>query len=166
MLYLTCRKETSATPSEVLAVEQGPTEHPGMLGPLTPFVATEVEQVVLEKSDLDVCLSSVLVHLRETKLEFPPNAMTIDLICSLLNFDYVETALRVRSVSDGQLLVDVIDYLINNEDFQRRHSTTIARSAARLALEVHTRVPVLPRSLFCSDDLSQHFILEKYISKS
>ena len=34
--------------------------------------------------------------------------------------------------------------------------------AARLALEVHARVPVLPRSMFCSGDLPQHSILTEY----
>ncbi|KAM6490740.1 hypothetical protein JOM56_014083 [Amanita muscaria] len=157
VLHLTCRKETSkhkaAHPTHevipVVPVEQGLAEHPGTL-----FVATELEHVVLDKSDLDACLSSVLVYLRET-LELPPCAMIIDLMCSLLNFDYVEAAMRVRSISDGQLLVDFIDYLINNEEFLNQHSTAIACRAARFAMEVHARVPVLPHSLFCPGDLSR-----------
>ncbi|KAM6490731.1 hypothetical protein JOM56_014074 [Amanita muscaria] len=163
LLYLTCRQEASkykaAHPAQV--VEQALTEQAGTFGPLTSFVAIEVEEILFEKSDLDDSLSKVLDHLRQTKLELPLSAMIIDL-CSLLSFDYVETAMKVRSISDGQVLVNVIDYLINNGDFFSRHATAIAHRAARLALEVHARVPVLPRSAFCSGDLPQHSILNQY----
>ncbi|KAM6494653.1 hypothetical protein JOM56_009276 [Amanita muscaria] len=86
--------------------------------------------------------------------------MTIGLMCSLLIFDYVEIAMKIRSISDAQVLMDVIDYLINNEDFLRRHSTAIARRLALLALEIYARVPVFPRSLFRPGDLSQRLIYD------
>ncbi|KIL60352.1 hypothetical protein M378DRAFT_922927 [Amanita muscaria Koide BX008] len=99
-------------------VEQGLTEHAGAFGSLTPFISTAAEQTMLERSDLDVCLSLVLVHLQETKLEFPPCAMIIGLMYSLLSFDPVEIALRVRSISDAQVMMDVIDYFIDAVDQQ------------------------------------------------
>ncbi|KAM6490689.1 hypothetical protein JOM56_014032 [Amanita muscaria] len=70
LLHLTFHQEISNYKAVHLAqaVEQGVTEHAGMFGPLMSFVATEVEQVVLEHSDLDVCFSSVLAHFRETKV--------------------------------------------------------------------------------------------------
>jgi hypothetical protein len=52
----------------VQAVEQPITGHAGKPAPLTPFVATAVEQIGLETSDLDVYLSSVLVHLKMMKV--------------------------------------------------------------------------------------------------
>ncbi|KAM6503680.1 hypothetical protein JOM56_000623 [Amanita muscaria] len=69
LLYLKCHQETSKHDAAHSAqvVEQGQSEHAGPFGPLTQFFANEVEQIVVKKSDLDVCLSSVLVHLRETK---------------------------------------------------------------------------------------------------
>ncbi|KIL62422.1 hypothetical protein M378DRAFT_12879 [Amanita muscaria Koide BX008] len=73
LLHLACDQETSNYKAvhPVQAVEQGLAEYAEMFGLLTPFVATEVEQVVLENSDLDVCFSSVLAHFRETKSPYP-----------------------------------------------------------------------------------------------
>jgi hypothetical protein len=70
LLYLACLQQVSkhkpAHPAQV--TEQGLTEYTGTFGPLTPLVAPEVEQTVLEKSGLDDNLSSLLVLLRETKV--------------------------------------------------------------------------------------------------
>jgi hypothetical protein len=52
--------------------------------------------------------------------------------------------------------------LINNGDFLSQHGTVIMHRAARLALEVHARVPVLPRSMVCSGLLPWHSIMDNY----
>ncbi|KAM6496162.1 hypothetical protein JOM56_008868 [Amanita muscaria] len=77
---------------------------------------TEPEQNVVEQ-DLDGCLSSLLSHLRQMKLELSVNLTLINLMHALMYFDHAETALRIRSASDAQNLIDLIDFLNNNEYF-------------------------------------------------
>ncbi|KIL60401.1 hypothetical protein M378DRAFT_920186 [Amanita muscaria Koide BX008] len=68
----------------------------------------------------------------------------IDHMSSLLAFDYAETAARVRSVSDAQKLIDLIDLLNNNESFLSQCGPDAARKAVHLASNIYARVPILP----------------------
>ncbi|KAM6497677.1 hypothetical protein JOM56_005625 [Amanita muscaria] len=114
---------------------------------LTPSIQTEIEANMHDK-DLNACLSSLLPRLRMRKLCISLDTDTIQLTCSLLRFDHAETAMRLRSVSDAQNLVDLIDELINNKHSSSCSGYGIEISAVYLALEICARVPVLPRSLF------------------
>ncbi|KIL60406.1 hypothetical protein M378DRAFT_168138 [Amanita muscaria Koide BX008] len=67
---------------------------------------------------------------------------------SLLAFDYAETAARVRSVSDAQQLINLIDLVINTESFLSQCGPDAARKAAHLASNIFARVPILPPSAF------------------
>ncbi|KAM6493342.1 hypothetical protein JOM56_011476 [Amanita muscaria] len=66
---------------------------------------------------------------------------------SLLAFDHTETVARVRSVTDAQKLIDIIDLLNNNETFLSQCGRDAARKAALLASEIYARVPLLPWSV-------------------
>ncbi|KAM6499598.1 hypothetical protein JOM56_005106 [Amanita muscaria] len=85
---------------------------------------------------------------------------------SLLAFDAAETAARVRSVTDAQKLIDIIDSLTNNESLlshcsQRGHA---ARKACLLVSEIFARVPVLPQSLFWNGPTPQCVWFREYSS--
>ncbi|KAM6497629.1 hypothetical protein JOM56_005577 [Amanita muscaria] len=122
---------------------------------IMPLILTETDTNALEK-DLNTCLSSLLPRLRRRKLGISLGADTIQLVCSLLRFDRAEIAMRLRSILDAQNLVDVIDELINNEYFCSDYSADISCNAVRLALEIYSRVPVLPRSLFSEGTVGPH----------
>ncbi|KIL60165.1 hypothetical protein M378DRAFT_953394 [Amanita muscaria Koide BX008] len=147
LLHLAIRLGASdPDPNSALTAEfrSGGTEE--MLN-LTPSIQTEIEANMHNK-DLNACLSSLLPRLRMRKLCISLDTDTIQLTCSLLRFDHAETAMRLRSVSDAQNLVDLIDELINNKHSSSCSGYGIETSAVYLALEICARVPVLPRSLF------------------
>ncbi|KAM6496312.1 hypothetical protein JOM56_009018 [Amanita muscaria] len=103
------------------------------------------------ENDLVGCIHSLLTQLRKTKLE-PLASTTINLVCSLRSLDYAEIVKRVHSVADAQILMDFIDSLTNDEYFLSQCGPDTACNVASLALEIHARVPVLPRSLFSNRD--------------
>ncbi|KIL58350.1 hypothetical protein M378DRAFT_319441 [Amanita muscaria Koide BX008] len=78
----------------------------------------------------------------------------IDGVSSLLAFDCSETARRVRSVSDAQKLIDIVDLTINNRSFLRECGPEAVCKAAHLASEIFARVPLLPESLFLNRPIS------------
>ncbi|KAM6496427.1 hypothetical protein JOM56_009133 [Amanita muscaria] len=96
----------------------------------TLLTLTVTERNIFQ-TDLDYSLSSLLTWLRNSKsVESSLTTPTIDLVRSVLCFDYAEIAAKVLSVADAQELVDIID------------------RATRLALKLFAKAPVLPRSLF------------------
>ncbi|KIL66772.1 hypothetical protein M378DRAFT_160265 [Amanita muscaria Koide BX008] len=115
-------------------------------------ISTEARQHVHE-DDLVGCIHSLLTQLRKAKLEPSVNTTTIELMRSLLRFDYAEIAKRVCSVADAQTLIDFIDSLTNDSYFLSHCVPDTARQAACLALEIDARVPVVPRSLFSNSDI-------------
>ncbi|KAM6499297.1 hypothetical protein JOM56_004805 [Amanita muscaria] len=60
-------------------------------------------------TDLDSCLSALLSCLQKMNSIMVVDGAIIDHMSSLLAFDYAETAARVRSISDAQKLIDLID---------------------------------------------------------
>ncbi|KIL53959.1 hypothetical protein M378DRAFT_174469 [Amanita muscaria Koide BX008] len=77
-----------------------------------PALVTEAQQSICEK-DLDSCLSALL-----SDSAMVVNRAMIDQMFSLLAFDYAETVARVRTVSDAQKLIDLIDLVCCSVDFQ------------------------------------------------
>ncbi|KIL70495.1 hypothetical protein M378DRAFT_156650 [Amanita muscaria Koide BX008] len=110
------------------------------------------EQNVCE-DDLVGSVYSLLSQLRKAKLEPLANATTINLVCSLLCFDYAEIAKRVNSIADAQVLMDFIDSLTNDDYFLCQYGPDTACELVRLTLELYARVPVLPRSVFPDSDI-------------
>ncbi|KAM6489913.1 hypothetical protein JOM56_014492 [Amanita muscaria] len=115
--------------------------------------STEISTEARQPDDLVGCIYSLLTQLRKAKLEPSVNTTTIELMRSLLCFDYAEIAKRVFSVADAQILMDFIDSLTNDSYFLTQCVPDTARQAVCLALETYARVPVLPRSLFSNSDV-------------
>ncbi|KIL63746.1 hypothetical protein M378DRAFT_656801 [Amanita muscaria Koide BX008] len=71
---------------------------------------TEATQNIPEK-DLESCLSELLScpSLRKTNSLLAVNTAMVNRMTSLLAFNYIEIATRVRSASDAQRLIDLID---------------------------------------------------------
>ncbi|KIL54020.1 hypothetical protein M378DRAFT_19286 [Amanita muscaria Koide BX008] len=107
-----------------------------------PALVTEAQQSIREK-DLDSCLSALLLD----SVMVVDRAM-IDRMFSLLAFDYAETVARVRTLSDAQKLIDLIDLLTNHESFLSQCGRDAARKAAHLASKLFAKTPLLPQSLF------------------
>ncbi|KIL67189.1 hypothetical protein M378DRAFT_296448 [Amanita muscaria Koide BX008] len=112
-----------------------------------PALVTEIQKDIPEKG-LDCCLAVLLSCLQKTDSVMVVNREIIDRMSSLLAFDYAETVARVRTVSDAQKLIDLIDLLTNNECFLSQCGRDAACKAVRLASEIFSRVPHLPPSLF------------------
>ncbi|KAM6491224.1 hypothetical protein JOM56_013463 [Amanita muscaria] len=66
---------------------------------------------------------------------------------ALVCFDPAETAMKIRSITDAENLVELIFCLNKNQCFKSWFGVA-ADNATRLALALYGRVPVLPRSLF------------------
>ncbi|KIL58616.1 hypothetical protein M378DRAFT_310697 [Amanita muscaria Koide BX008] len=107
-------------------------------------------------TDLDSCLSALLSCLQKTNSIMVVDGAIIDRVSSLLAFDYAETAARVRSVSDAQKLIDLIDLLNNNESFLSQCSPDAICKTAHLASKLYARVPILPLSPFLNRP-ARHF---------
>ncbi|KIL67193.1 hypothetical protein M378DRAFT_159579 [Amanita muscaria Koide BX008] len=109
---------------------------------------TEAQQTIPE-NDLDSCLSALLACLRKMDSEMVVNSgEIIDRMLSLLVFDYTGIVARVRTVSDAQKLIDLIDLLTNNEYILSQCNPDAVRKAVGLASEIFARVPLLPQALF------------------
>ncbi|KAM6494515.1 hypothetical protein JOM56_010876 [Amanita muscaria] len=139
-----CRPVTSSFQTERLCLNDSDV--------IRTEISTEERQHVHE-DDLVGCIYSLLTQLRKAKLEPSVNTTIIELMRSLLRFDYAEIAKRVFSVADAQILMDFIDSLTNDSYFLTQCVPDTARQATGLALEIHARVPVLPRSLFSNSDV-------------
>ncbi|KIL66784.1 hypothetical protein M378DRAFT_160284 [Amanita muscaria Koide BX008] len=139
-----CRPVTSSFQTERLCLNDSDV--------IRTEISTEERQQVHE-DDLVGCIYSLLTQLRKAKLEPSVNTTIIELMRSLLRFDYAEIAKRVCSVADAQILMDFIDSLTNDSYFLTQCVPDTARQATCLALEIHARVPVLPRSLFLNSDV-------------
>ncbi|KIL57503.1 hypothetical protein M378DRAFT_171695 [Amanita muscaria Koide BX008] len=114
----------------------------------SPALVTEALQNI-PKNDLDRCLSGLLSCLRKTNSAvLTVDTVIIEHMSSLLAFDHAETAARVRSITDAQKLIDILDLLTNNESFLSQCGRDAARKAGLLASEIFARVPVLPKSIF------------------
>ncbi|KIL55450.1 hypothetical protein M378DRAFT_17932 [Amanita muscaria Koide BX008] len=98
------------------------------------------------ENNLDSCLSLLLSLLQRTDPVMVVDMAIIDCMSSLLTFDRSETARRVRSVSDAQKLIDLVELLVNDRSFLNQCGPDAARKAAHLASEFFARVPLLPRS--------------------
>ncbi|KAM6493243.1 hypothetical protein JOM56_011377 [Amanita muscaria] len=95
--------------SHPVAAAQAP--YPNMNETVTgrnPTLVTEAGQNIPE-NDLDGCLSALLSCLRRTNSVLAVDTVIIERMYSLLAFDHTETLTRVRSVTDAQKLVDLID---------------------------------------------------------
>ncbi|KIL57941.1 hypothetical protein M378DRAFT_15901 [Amanita muscaria Koide BX008] len=112
-----------------------------------PAPITEAMQDIHE-TNLNGCLSALLSGLPKTNPIMVVDGAIIDRMSSLLAFDYAETAARVRSVSDAQKLIDLIDLLMNNECFLSQCGPDAAHKAVHLASKIYARVPILPLSPF------------------
>ncbi|KIL60394.1 hypothetical protein M378DRAFT_168125 [Amanita muscaria Koide BX008] len=103
----------------------------------------------IPEADLNSCLSALLSCLQKTNSIMVVDGAIIHHMFSLLAFDHAETAAtKVRSISDAQKLIDLIDLLMNNEAFLSHCGPEAARKAARLASNIFARVPILPLSAF------------------
>src|ERR1700759_3564988 len=82
---------------------------------------------------------------------------------TILDFDYAETASKICCVSDANNLVGFICHvsysidqrhmlihsqLISNKRFFQWWNSRVANNASHLALEIYSRIPVVPQSLF------------------
>ncbi|KAM6499305.1 hypothetical protein JOM56_004813 [Amanita muscaria] len=114
---------------------------------VTGWISVQVAQNVPE-TDLDSCLSALLFCLKKTNSTMVVDGAIVDHMSSLLAFDHAETAARVRSVSDAQKLINLIDLVINTESFLSQCGPDAARKAAHLASNIFARVPILPPSAF------------------
>ncbi|KAM6502752.1 hypothetical protein JOM56_002729 [Amanita muscaria] len=94
-------------------------------------------------NDLDSSLSSLLTHLQETKPGLLPSTTIINHTYSILGFDCAETAVKVRSMSDAQRLVDFLVY----KSILGQYNSDGMSKAARLVLNIFLWVPILPRLL-------------------
>ncbi|KIL57339.1 hypothetical protein M378DRAFT_395865 [Amanita muscaria Koide BX008] len=72
---------------------------------LRPLTAIEERQGI-PQLDLDACLSLLLANLRDVEVSL--NVRTIGLIRALVCFDPTETAMKVRSITDAENLVELI----------------------------------------------------------
>ncbi|KIL70928.1 hypothetical protein M378DRAFT_155877 [Amanita muscaria Koide BX008] len=121
----------------------------------SPTLVTEIGQNILE-NDLDRCLYVLLSRLQKTNSVLAIDTVITECMSSLLVFDSSETVARVRSVTDAQKLIDIIDLLTNNQTFLSQCGRDAARKAALLASEIYARVPLLPRSLFENGSTQQY----------
>ncbi|KIL58857.1 hypothetical protein M378DRAFT_292189 [Amanita muscaria Koide BX008] len=103
-------------------------------------------KIKAKKNNLDSCLSLLLSRLQKTNPVMVVDWAIIDCISSLLAFDHSETARRVRSVSDAQNLIDLVELLVNDRSFLDKCGPDAARKAAYLASDIFARIPLLPRS--------------------
>ncbi|KAM6491054.1 hypothetical protein JOM56_013293 [Amanita muscaria] len=92
LLHLACFRGTAQS------------QEPKYVG-IRPLTAMEEKQDI-PQLDLDTCLSLLLAELRSVKLSL--NAYTIGLVRALIRFDPTETAMKVRSMTDAQNLVELI----------------------------------------------------------
>ncbi|KIL56379.1 hypothetical protein M378DRAFT_523810 [Amanita muscaria Koide BX008] len=92
--------------SHPIAAAQAPQSNENVIERSAALV-TETQQNIPHKG-LDSCLSVLLSSLQKTDLLLV-DAAIINRMSSLLAFDYAEIAARVRSVSDAQKLIDLID---------------------------------------------------------
>ncbi|KIL60625.1 hypothetical protein M378DRAFT_912024 [Amanita muscaria Koide BX008] len=99
-------------------------------------------------NDLDSSLSLLLTHLQETKLELSPTTTIINHTYSVLHFDCAEITLKVRSMSDAQVLVDLLVHLIDEKYILSQYKPDAMSKASQLVLNIFSRIPILPRSLF------------------
>ncbi|KIL58832.1 hypothetical protein M378DRAFT_170104 [Amanita muscaria Koide BX008] len=110
-------------------------------------LATKVRNIKAKKKS-DSCFSLLISLLQKSNPVMTVDTAIIDCMSCLLAFDGSDTARRVRSVSDAQKLIDVVDLLINNRSFLRQCGPDVACQAAHLVSEIFARVPLLPESLF------------------
>ncbi|KIL54588.1 hypothetical protein M378DRAFT_174158 [Amanita muscaria Koide BX008] len=113
---------------------------------LRPLTAIE-ERKSIPQLDLDACLSLLLANLRGVESQVSLNVHTIGLMHALVRFDPTETAMKIRSMTDAENLVELIFCLNKNQCFNSC-SGAAAHNATRLAVAIYGRVPVLPRSFF------------------
>ncbi|KIL58001.1 hypothetical protein M378DRAFT_346524 [Amanita muscaria Koide BX008] len=66
---------------------------------------------------------------------------------SLLRFDGVEIAKKVFSVLDAQNLVNLLDYIIHDQNFVKNGGMNLTCKVFPLVRDIYTRIPVLPQSL-------------------
>ncbi|KAM6499232.1 hypothetical protein JOM56_004740 [Amanita muscaria] len=106
-------------------------------------LVAKVQQTIPE-NDLDSCLSALLSCLQKMDSVMVVNSgEIIGRLLSLLAFDYAEIVARVRTVSDAQKLIDLIDLYILSQC-----GPNAVCKAVGLASEIFARVPLLPQSLF------------------
>ncbi|KAM6503620.1 hypothetical protein JOM56_000563 [Amanita muscaria] len=120
-------------------------QEPKYIG-IRPLTATEEKQRI-PQLDLDACLSLLLPNLKGLESQLSLNVDTIGLVRALVHFDPTETAMKVRSITDAQNLIELI-FCLNKKQCFKSWSGAAAHNATRLALAIYGRVPLLPRSLF------------------
>ncbi|KAM6501591.1 hypothetical protein JOM56_001568 [Amanita muscaria] len=126
-------------------------QEPKYIG-ICPLTATEEKQRI-SQLDLDACLSLLLTNLRGAKCQLLLDVDTIGLVRALVHFDPIETAMKVRSITDAQNLIELISCLNKNQCLKSWFGA-VAHNATRLVLAIYGRVPLVPRSLFLnSSDL-------------
>ncbi|KAM6503522.1 hypothetical protein JOM56_000465 [Amanita muscaria] len=117
---------------------------------IRPLTAMEAKQRI-PQFDLDVCLSLLLASLRGVQVND-----IIGLMRALVLFDPIETAMKIRLITDAQNIIDLIFCLNKNKCFESWFGAA-AHHATRLAVAIYGRVPLLPRPLFLnSADLDRH----------
>ncbi|KIL63122.1 hypothetical protein M378DRAFT_728741 [Amanita muscaria Koide BX008] len=113
---------------------------------IRPLTATEEKQRI-PQLDLDACLALLLASLKGLESQLSLNVDTIGLVRALVHFDPTETAMKVRSITDAQDLIELI-FCLNKKQCFKSWFGAAAHNATRLALAIYGRVPLLPRSLF------------------
>ncbi|KIL56081.1 hypothetical protein M378DRAFT_173013 [Amanita muscaria Koide BX008] len=134
--------------SHPITVAQAPESN---MKEISRALVTEAQQTI-PKNDLDSCLSALLSCLQKMDSVMVVNSREIiDRMLSLLVFDHAEIVARVRTVSDAQKLIDLIDLLTNDECILSQCDPDVVCKAAGLASEIFARVPLLPQSLFLNN---------------
>ncbi|KAM6496468.1 hypothetical protein JOM56_009174 [Amanita muscaria] len=111
----------------------------------------------MNDNDLDSILMSLFARLPETLEIWSPNKGVINLMSAVLRFDCAETVMRVRSLSDAQKLVDLLDYVIHANNAL---DPDARRKASLLAFQIFARVPIIPLSyLLDGNDKPYHYTL-------
>src|ERR1700759_2696578 len=93
------------------------------------------------------------------KSGLPLNVGAISLANALVNLDHVQTASRIRSISDAQNLVDFFHVIIQGKRLPStrladddchlgQHNRELSWRVAQLVLEIYPRISLLPQSLF------------------
>ncbi|KIL64571.1 hypothetical protein M378DRAFT_163021 [Amanita muscaria Koide BX008] len=72
---------------------------------IRPLTTMEEKQII-PQLDLNACLSLLLANLRG--VESLLNMETIGLVRALVHFDPTETAMKIRSITDAQNLIELI----------------------------------------------------------
>lgn len=124
-----------------------------------------IDDTVIIDDSLHSCLSPLLAHLRGPMSQSGPTDTEImKQMCTVLYFDCVEIVARIPSLSDAQNLVDVIVDMLDEKHILNRCGPDANRKAILLVLEIYSKMPVLPRSLFLGG--SARFDVEKWNCRS